>query len=129
MMNLSQRDQAVIWHPLTQHQISAAPIHIKKGQGAYLFTDDDKKLLDLISSWWVNLHGHAHPEIAKAIFEQAMQLEHVIFSGFTHEPAVQLAEALLKILPPAMHKIFYSENGSTAVGIVLTMCYQFWQNK
>src|SRR5436853_1612603 len=104
---ISSRDKLSIWHPFTQHGHNADPIAIKSGKGAYLIDENNKKYLDLISSWWVNLHGHAHPDIAKAIYEQALCLEQVIFSGFTHEPAVDLAEALLKILPPHFKKIFY----------------------
>jgi adenosylmethionine-8-amino-7-oxononanoate aminotransferase len=127
-MNLSQRDNEVIWHPFTQHKFANNPLPLIKGKGAYLYDSHNNSYLDLISSWWVNLHGHSHPEIAKAIYEQAMQLEHVIFSGFTHEPAVQLAERLLKLLPNHFKKIFYSDNGSTAVEVALKMAFQYWRN-
>jgi len=99
-----------------------------RGEGAYLFDQAGKRYLDLISSWWTNIHGHAHPDIAKAIYEQALQLEHVIFSGFTHEPAVLLAEELLTLLPKSFKKIFYSDNGSTAIEVALKMAYQYWRN-
>ena len=125
---LSERDQAVIWHPFTQHQTAAAPLPIVRGEGAYLFDQKGCRYLDLISSWWTNIHGHAHPDIAKAIYEQALQLEHVIFSGFTHQPAVLLAEELLKILPSTFKKIYYSDNGSKAVEVALKMAYQYWRN-
>jgi adenosylmethionine-8-amino-7-oxononanoate aminotransferase len=127
-MSLSARDQAAIWHPYTQHKTSATPVPFISGKGAYLFDEKGKRYLDLISSWWVTLHGHAEPEIAKAIYEQAMQLEHVIFSGATHEPAIQLAENLLAILPKGFEKIFYSDNGSTAVEVALKMAHQYWRN-
>lgn len=84
--------------------------------------------MDLISSWWVNIHGHAHPEIAKSIYEQAKTLEHVIFAGFTHEPAVNLCERLQTILPNNLCKFFFSDNGSTAVEVALKMAYQYWRN-
>lgn len=129
LMNLAERDQSIIWHPFTQHYQSAIPIPIVRGEGAYLFDEKGNALLDLISSWWVNLHGHSHPEIAKAIYDQALTLEHVIFSNFTHEPAVLLADQILKLLPNHFKKVFYSDNGSTSVEIALKMAYQFWQNQ
>src|SRR3990167_10393527 len=127
--SLSKRDSRVIWHPFTQHQIAPLPIPIVRGEGAYLFDIQGKRYLDLISSWWVNLYGHAHPEIARAIYQQAQRLEQVIFAGFTHETAVELAETLLTILPPKFGKIFYSDNGSTAVEVALKMAYQYWRNQ
>jgi adenosylmethionine-8-amino-7-oxononanoate aminotransferase len=127
-MSLAERDQAILWHPYTQHQIAALPIPIVRGSGAYLIGENEKRYLDLISSWWVNAHGHCHPEIAKAIYEQAMTLEHVLFAGFTHEPAVSLAEKILALLPVVYTKIFYSDNGSTAVEVALKMAYQYWRN-
>lgn len=128
-MNIMDRDHATIWHPYTQHQMVDLPIPIARGKGAYLIDQHGHSILDMISSWWVNLHGHSHPEIAKAIYEQAMQLEHVIFANFTHEPAVMLAEKLLTILPIGFSKIFYSDNGSTAVEVALKLAYQFWRNQ
>jgi adenosylmethionine-8-amino-7-oxononanoate aminotransferase len=127
-MSLTARDQAAIWHPYTQHKTAAIPIPIVSGKGAYLYDENGKRYLDLISSWMVNLHGHAHPEIAKAIYEQALRLEHVIFSGFTHEPAVELAERILAILPDGFSKVFYSDNGSTSVEVALKMAHQYWRN-
>lgn len=128
-MTISQRDQLSIWHPFTQHKISQTSFTITRGEGAYLFDENGKRYLDLISSWWVNLHGHSHPEIARAIYNQSTTLEHVIFSGFTHEPAVTLAEELLKLLPNEFSKVFYSDNGSTAVEVALKMAYQYWRNQ
>jgi adenosylmethionine-8-amino-7-oxononanoate aminotransferase len=128
-MTLAERDHAVIWHPLTQHQITPPPMPIVQGEGAYLIDQSGNRYLDLVSSWWVNIHGHAQPAIAKAIYEQALKIEQVIFAGFTHEPAISLAEALLKLLPPTIHKIFYSDNGSTAVEVALKMAYQYWRNQ
>lgn len=104
------------------------PIAIKRGYGSYLYDTDDTPYLDLISSWWVNLHGHAHPDIVKAIHAQSMTLEHVIFAGFTHEPAVQLCEKLQPLLP-GFSKFFFSDNGSTAVEVALKMAYQYWRNQ
>ena len=128
-MNLSARDQQVIWHPYTQKQLSQPPVAIVKGEGAYLFSDDGKKYIDAVSSWWVNLHGHAHPYIAKRVSEQLTQLEHVIFAGFSHEPAVKLAENLLSVLPNNQSRIFYSDNGSTATEVAVKMALQYWSNK
>lgn len=128
-MSLSSRDQRVIWHPYTQMQLSGPPVGIIKGEGAWLFDDAGKRYIDAVSSWWVNIHGHAHPYIAKKIAEQLNKLEHVIFAGFTHEPAVALAENLLKILPGNQSKIFYSDNGSTATEVAVKMAIQYWSNK
>lgn len=128
-MTLVQSDQQHIWHPFTQQLTANDPILITRGEGAYLFDEQNKTYLDLISSWWVNLHGHAHPKIAQAIYEQALKLEHVLFAGFTHEPSVKLAESLLSILPVELKKVFYSDNGSTSVEIALKIAYQYWQNQ
>jgi len=128
-MTISKRDQAAIWHPFTQHQTTGYPMPIARGEGAYLVAQDGKRYLDLISSWWVNILGHARKEIAEAIYQQALTLEHVIFAGFTHEPAVQLAETLLQLLGGHFSKVFYSDNGSTAIEIALKMAYQYWYNQ
>jgi adenosylmethionine-8-amino-7-oxononanoate aminotransferase len=105
------------------------PIPIVKGEGALLFDENNNSYIDAISSWWVTIHGHAHPYIAEKIYEQAKKLEHVIFTGFTHEPAVKLAERLLKIVPGDFSKIFYSDNGSTAVEVAIKMAIQYFKNK
>src|SRR5213593_4670316 len=118
-----------IWHPYTQEAVEPVPIGIARGEGAYLYTAGGRRLLDAISSWWVNLHGHGHPLIAEAIAKQARKLEHVIFAGFTHEPAEELSSRLAAILPPSLQRVFYSDNGSTAVEVALKMAVQFWHNK
>ena len=128
-MNLSDRDRRVIWHPYTQMQLAEPPVVIARGEGVYLFDDAGKKYIDAISSWWVNLHGHAHPYIAQKVSEQLKLLEHVIFAGFTHKPAIVLAEKLLSILPSNQSRIFYSDNGSTAVEVAIKMSVQYWHNK
>lgn len=128
-MNLSQRDKEVIWHPYTQMQLAGLPIGIVRGEGSYLFDESGKQYIDAISSWWVNLHGHSHPYIAEKVYEQLKQLDHAIFAGFTHNPAVELAEKLLSILPSSQSKIFYSDNGSTAVEVAVKMAIQYWGNK
>jgi adenosylmethionine-8-amino-7-oxononanoate aminotransferase len=127
--SLGKRDSNVIWHPYTQHQKMEEPIPIAKGEGALLFDGKGNTYIDAVSSWWVNLHGHGHPYIAEKIYKQALALEHVIFTHFTHEPAVTLAERILNILPGKFSKIFYSDNGSTAVEVSLKMAIQFWKNK
>ncbi len=128
MKSISERDKEVIWHPYTQMQTSGMPVAIVKGEGAYIYDENNKKYIDAISSWWVNTLGHCNKYIASKISEQLMKLEHVIFAGFTHEPAVELAERLLKHLPLNHKKIFYSDNGSTAVEVALKMALQFWTN-
>jgi adenosylmethionine---8-amino-7-oxononanoate aminotransferase len=127
-MSLPNRDAAVLWHPFTQMQTAPLPIPIVRGEGSVLFDVDGRAYLDMISSWWVNLHGHAHPYIAERVSEQLRTLEHVIFAGFTHEPAVQLAERLLPLLPANQKRVFYSDNGSTAVEVALKMAFQYWHN-
>jgi adenosylmethionine-8-amino-7-oxononanoate aminotransferase len=128
-MSLAERDVQVIWHPYTQMKNPLPHIPITRGEGVYLFDENGKKYIDAVSSWWVNIHGHAHPHIAKKVAEQLNTLEHVIFAGFTHEPAVQLAERLLPLLPGGLQeKVFYSDNGSTAVEVALKMCLQYWTN-
>lgn len=129
MDDLINLDRQNIWHPFTSLQAATDPLLISSAEGIYLHTSDGKKILDGICSWWVNLHGHAHPRIAKAIAEQASTLEHVIFAGFTHKPAIQLSENLLSILPDNQKKIFFSDNGSTAVEVGLKMSFQYWHNQ
>ncbi|MFV1884885.1 MAG: adenosylmethionine--8-amino-7-oxononanoate transaminase [Balneola sp.] len=117
-----------LWHPFTIIKGSPEPLKVVKGDGAYLELEDGKRILDCISSWWVNLHGHSHPDIAKAIYEQAQKLEHVIFAGFTHDPAEQLAELITAKLPKNLNRLFYSDNGSTSVEVAMKMAYQYWKN-
>ena len=128
-MTLVDRDLKVIWHPYTQMKTALPPIPIVRGEGALLFDEDGKSYIDAIASWWVNIHGHAHPYIAKKVSEQLSTLEHVIFAGFTHPAAVELAERLLAIFPDNQAKAFYSDNGSTAVEVAIKMCLQYWHNK
>jgi adenosylmethionine-8-amino-7-oxononanoate aminotransferase len=127
---LAARDLRVLWHPCTQmHDHESLPIvPIRRGEGAWLIDHDGKRYLDAISSWWVNLFGHGHPRIAGAIRAQLAVLEHVILAGFTHEPAVQLAEALLSVAPPGLAKVFYADNGSSAVEVALKMSFHAWRN-
>lgn len=128
-LTLAQRDHLAIWHPDTQMLTEPLPIPIVKGKGSLLIGEDGTEYIDGISSWWTNIHGHGHPYLAQKIFEQAQQLEHCIFAGLTHPPAVELAERLLQILPSAQSKIFFSDNGSTAVEVGLKMAIQYWFNQ
>lgn len=128
MDNLNRIDRDHIWHPFTPLRADSSPLLISHGKGVYLITPDGRKILDAVSSWWVNLHGHANEYLAKAIAAQAATLEHVIFAGFTHEPAVKLASNLMRILPANQKKIFFSDNGSTAVEVGLKMAMQYWSN-
>ncbi|MBS1817421.1 MAG: adenosylmethionine--8-amino-7-oxononanoate transaminase [Acidobacteria bacterium] len=126
---LAHRDAAVLWHPYTQMLTRPAPLPIVRGEGVYLHTEDGRRLLDGTSSWWVNIHGHSHPVLNEALASQARQLEHVIFANCTHEPGVELAEGLVQVLPPGLTRIFYSDNGSTAVEVAMKMASQYWSNQ
>ena len=128
-MNLTERDQKNIWHPYTQHKTAALPIAIKKGEGALLWDENNKEYIDAIASWWVNPFGHSNKFIADAIYKQLTTLEHVLFGGFTHEPAIILAERLTEILPKNQQKIFFSDNGSTAVEVAIKVALQYFFNK
>ncbi|HNO03529.1 MAG TPA: adenosylmethionine--8-amino-7-oxononanoate transaminase [Chitinophagales bacterium] len=128
-MNLSEKDTNYIWHPFTQHQTAAPNIVITHGNAASLYDENGKEYIDAVSSWWTNLFGHANLEISNAIKNQLDQLEHVIFAGCTHQPAIDVAEALLKILPNNQNKIFFSDNGSTSVEVALKMAIQYWHNQ
>jgi adenosylmethionine-8-amino-7-oxononanoate aminotransferase len=122
-------DEAHVWHPYTQHGAAGTPVPVVRGEGAYLWTADGRRLLDAVSSWWVNLHGHARPEIAAAVAEQARTLEQVIFAGFTHEPAARLAAELVEVLPPGLTRVFFSDDGSTAVEAALKMAVQLHRHR
>ncbi|HEY9229905.1 MAG TPA: adenosylmethionine--8-amino-7-oxononanoate transaminase [Gemmatimonadaceae bacterium] len=128
-MSTSAADRRHVWHPYTQHGASDAPIEIVRAQGAYLFDRDGRAIFDAVSSWWVTLHGHAHPRIAKAIAEQAATLEQVIFAGFTHEPAALLAEELVAHAPAGLNRVFFSDDGSTAVEVAVKIALQYWRNR
>ena len=126
--SLSERDLRSIWHPFTSQLNMDPPIALVRGEGALLFDENGKSYIDAIASWWVNIHGHSHPYISKRISEQLQTLEHAIFSGFTHEPAITLAENLLEFFP-SMNKVFYSDDGSTSVEVALKMAFQYWHNQ
>jgi adenosylmethionine-8-amino-7-oxononanoate aminotransferase len=128
-MSLIDRDRALLWHPYTQMKTQRPPLAIARGEGVYLYTEDGRRLLDGISSWWVNIHGHSHPRLNKALADQADRIEHVIFAGATHQPAVDLAERLVGVLPRGLTRVFYSDNGSTAVEVAVKLAVQYWRNQ
>ncbi|MBZ5675740.1 MAG: adenosylmethionine--8-amino-7-oxononanoate transaminase [Acidobacteriia bacterium] len=127
-MSLVDRDRAVLWHPYTQMLTAPAPLPIARAEGVWLYTEDGRRILDGISSWWVNIHGHSHPKLNAALAAQANELEHVVFAGCTHRPAVELAERLIEILPAGLARVFYSDNGSTTVEVALKLALQYWRN-
>jgi len=128
-MNLSEKDQLYNWHPYTQHKTTGLLPAIVKGEGALLWDENGKEYIDAIASWWVNPYGHSNKVIAEAIYKQLTTLEHVLFGGFTNKPAVELAEKLLSILPNNQKKIFFSDNGSTAVEVAIKAALQYNYNK
>jgi len=127
----SARDLAVLWHPCTQmkdHE-DLPMIPIRRGQGAWLEDFDGNRYLDAISSWWVNLFGHANPAIGAALKDQLDTLEHVILAGFSHAPAITLAERLIRLVPAGLTRCFYADNGSAAVEVALKMSFHYWRNR
>lgn len=126
-MSLQEKDTKYIWHPFTQMKNAGNILPVVKAEGLYLYTEDGRKIMDGVSSWWTNLHGHSHPYIGKAVAEQFNTLEHVIFAGFTHPKAVELAERIITKLP-YLDKVFFSDNGSTAVEVAIKMAFQYWHN-
>ena len=121
-------DRRHVWHPFTQEQTAPQPLVAVGGKGASVLTADGKSYVDLVSSWWVNMHGHAHPGIAKAVADQAAKLEQVIFADFTHEPAARFAAKLAGLMPGDLDRVFYSDDGSTAVEVALKMALQYFAN-
>src|SRR5271157_1176869 len=117
-----------IWHPFTNSRLDPAPLPVASAEGVYLHLADGRRILDAISSWWVNLHGHAHPRISDAVAEQAHKLEHVLLAGFTHEPVEELATRLRKWVPKDLTHMFFSDDGSTAVEVALKLAVQHFQN-
>ncbi len=125
---MSARDPSPVWHPFTQHALQPEAIAIARAEGAWLETPDGRRILDAISSWWVVTHGHCHPLIIAAIKAEADRLDQVIFAGFTHEPAEQLARALIAIAPPGLAHVFFSDSGSTSVEVAIKMALGYWRN-
>ena len=117
-----------IWHPFTNSALDPSPIEIERAEGVWLYAQDGRKIIDAVSSWWVNLHGHANPRIATAIADQARKMEHVILAGFTHEPAEELAVRLRKWVAPELTHLFFSDDGSTAVEVALKLAVQHFSN-
>ncbi len=127
---LMQRDLRVLWHPCTQmkdHE-TLPLIPIRRGKGVWLEDFDGNRYIDAISSWWVNLFGHANPRINARITAQLERLEHVLLAGFSHEPAIELAERLVRITPPGLERCFFADNGSSAVEVALKMSFHYWRN-
>lgn len=129
MSELQEKDLKYNWHPYTQHATAPKHLVITKGKGTLLWDENGKEYIDAIGSWWANPHGHCHPYIVDKITQQINQLEHVLFAGFTHPPAVELAEKLMKILPDNQAKLFYSDNGSTANEVAIKMALKYHHNK
>ena len=120
---------SAVWHPFTQHGLGEPTPLVTHGRGAVLHTSDGREVIDAISSWWVTTHGHAHPRIAAAIAEQAGKLDQIIFAGWTHEPAEELARGLRAIMPAELTRVFFSDSGSTSVEVALKMALGFWLNR
>jgi adenosylmethionine-8-amino-7-oxononanoate aminotransferase len=129
MKDWKENDRHSVWHPFTAVNEDTVNVPIVRGEGVWLIDMDGNRYLDAISSWWVNLHGHCNPYIAQRVSEQVFKLEHVMFAGFTHQPGVELATRLLEKMPPQFTKVFYSDNGSTAVEVALKMAFQYWFNQ
>lgn len=129
MSSLVTRDKAVIWHPYTQPGFGLEPLPVIAAAGSYLKLEDGSEILDAISSWWCCLHGHGHPALKRAVTEQFEKLDHVIFAGVTHEPGVQLAERLCQVVPHAFQRVFFSDNGSTAIEVALKIAVQRARNR
>jgi adenosylmethionine-8-amino-7-oxononanoate aminotransferase len=130
--DLRARDLAHVWHPCTQmkdHEREMPLLPIRRGAGAWLEDYDGRRYLDAISSWWVNLFGHANPRINAAVAAQLEALPHVMFAGFTHEPALQLAERLTALAPPGLNRCFFADSGSAAIEVAVKMSYHYWQNR
>lgn len=125
---LLEKDLKYVWHPFTQmkdYEKNDKPIIIEKGEGVYLWDTDGNKYIDGISSWWVNVLGHCNPRLNQAVINQLNKIEHVLLAGFSHEPVIELSEKLIKLMPEEITRVFYSDNGSTAVEVALKMAYQY----
>ncbi len=126
---LSQLYQRHCWQPFTQMKLAPKPIWIEKGEGVYIINEKGERIIDAIGSWWVSIYGHSHPALIHAVTEQMEKIEHLIFAGLAHEPAVRLAQRLSQLTNHHLNRVFYSDNGSTAVEIALKMAYQYFQNQ
>ena len=121
--------QSPVWHPFTQHGLGDPVPLVTHAEGAVLHTEDGRRVVDAISSWWVTTHGHCHPRIMAAIADQAQRLDQMIFAGWTHQPAEDLARELCRILPDELTRVFFSDSGSTAVEVALKMALGFWTHR
>lgn len=128
-MKLKDRDKQYIWHPLTQHKLHPDNVAIVKAKGSVLYDEDGNEYIDGIASWYTCMYGHCNPYIISKVSQQMKQLDQVVFSGFTHQPAIVLSEKLIEILPNNQHKIFFSDNGSTSVEVAIKMALQYHSNK
>jgi len=129
MSDWNSRDRKYVWHPFTQIQTAPEPIVVTRAKDTILYSEDGKEYLDCNSSWWVNVHGHGNEHIANAVAEQVIKLDHVIFAGVTHPKAIELSERVAELLPQQLQKVFFSDDGSTAVEVALKMAFQFWHNQ
>ena len=129
MSKTLERDKRHVWHPFTQHASERDPVVVTRAKNASLFDEQGNELLDLISSWWTCVHGHAHPALVEALHSQAQTLEHVMFAGFTHPPAADLSFTLSQSLPGDLNRVFFSDNGSSSVEVALKLAYQYHRNR
>ncbi len=125
---MMHKTKSRIWHPFTQHALQGEMTRVVRGKGAYLYTTDGRRIIDAIASWWVVTHGHCHPHIVSAIQKQAEKLNQIIFAGYTHEPAEEVAALLLKLAPRGLDYVFFSDSGSTSVEVALKMALGYWRN-
>lgn len=129
MSDLLKKDKEYVWHPFTQMQTAPEPLELVRAKDTILYSADGKEYIDSNSSWWVNVHGHGNEHIGNAINKQFKQIDHAIFAGATHPKAVELAERIVNLLPNPLAKVFFSDNGSTAIEVALKMVFQYWHNK
>jgi adenosylmethionine---8-amino-7-oxononanoate aminotransferase len=125
---MTLRKKSPIWHPFTQHALQPDMVNVTHGEGACLYTQDGRRIIDAIASWWVVTHGHCHPPIVSAIERQAQKLHQIIFAGYTHEPAEEVAAAILRLAPRGLDYVFFSDSGSTSVEVALKMALGYWHN-
>ncbi|TYL92620.1 adenosylmethionine--8-amino-7-oxononanoate transaminase [Bradyrhizobium rifense] len=125
---MTTKPKSPIWHPFTQHALQDEMTKVVRGQGAYLYTADGRRIIDAMSSWWVVTHGHCHPHIVSAIQDQAGKLNQIIFAGYAHDPAEEVAALLLKVAPRGLEYVFFSDSGSTSVEVALKMALGYWHN-